>query len=86
MAKFGLTGDSSLYILLPMANTAEALQAVETRMTFAAMQDMIREMSAVTPEAIEVTLPLIKLEHRPNMHVLFKKLGSLFSVIQIILS
>lgn len=75
MAKFELTGDSSLYILLPMSNTVEALQAVESRMTFNALQDMIREIRGVTPEAIEVTLPLIKLEYQPNMHVLIKKLG-----------
>lgn len=77
VAKFELTGNSSLYILLPMTNTVEALQALESKMTYAAMQDMIREMRGVTPEAIEVTLPLIKLDHQPNMHLLFKKLGLL---------
>lgn len=79
MAKFELTGDSSLYILLPMTNTVEGLQEVERRMTYSVLQDMMREMSGVTPEAIEVTLPLIKLDHQPNMHVLIKKLGLLVS-------
>lgn len=75
VAKFDLTGDNSLYILLPVVNTVDGLQAVERRMTYAALQQMIEDMRAVAPSPIEVTLPLIKLEHQPNMHVLIKKLG-----------
>lgn len=80
VAKFELTGNSSLYILLPISNTLEALQELEGKMTYGAMQDMIREMRGVAPQAIEVTLPLIKLDHQPNMHALIKKLGLLVPV------
>lgn len=79
MAKFNLTGDSSLYILLPRASTVTALQEVETRMTYSGLQKMITQMRTITPSSIEVTLPLIKLNHQPNMHVLIKKLGLLVS-------
>ncbi|XP_075901450.1 plasma protease C1 inhibitor [Nelusetta ayraudi] len=75
VAKFNLTGDSSLYILLPRASTVDALQEVETRMTYSDLQKMITQMRTITPSSIEVTLPLIKLNHQPNMHVLIKKLG-----------
>lgn len=79
MAKFNLTGDSSLYILLPRASTVDALQEVETRMTYSGLQKMITQMRTITSSSIEVTLPLIKLNHQPNMHVLIKKLGLLVS-------
>lgn len=79
MAKFNLTGDSSLYILLPRDSTADALQVVERRMTNSGLQKMITKMRTITARSIEVTLPMIKLDHQPNMHVLIKKLGLLVS-------
>lgn len=79
VAKFNLTGDSSLYILLPRASTVHALQEVEKRMTYSGLQKMITDMGTITPSTIEVTLPLIKLNYQPNMHLLIKKLGLLVS-------
>lgn len=79
VAKFNLTGDSSLYILLPRASTVSALQGLEMRMTYSALQKMITDMGTITPSAIEVTLPMIKLNYQPNMHLLIKKLGLLVS-------
>lgn len=75
VGRFELTGNNSLYILLPRSIALNPLQAVERRMTYSALQRMVEEMRRITPSPIEVTLPLIKLEYEPNMHVLFKKLG-----------
>lgn len=77
VARFALTGDSSLYILLPLANTAADLQLVEEKMTDTAVRQMIEQMKTTTPEHIEVTLPQIKLDFQPDMNVLMKKLGLL---------
>lgn len=77
VAKFDLTGDSSLYLLLPLDSTVIALQEVERRMTYSGLREMISRMRTIIPSPVEVTLPLIKLNHQPNMHVLIKKLGLL---------
>lgn len=77
MAKFSLTGDSSLYILLPRANTVNDLHEVERRMTDSAVRQMMEQMKTITPLPVEVTLPLIKLDAQPNMNILLKKLGLL---------
>lgn len=75
MARFDLTGDSSLYILLPLSNTAQDLQQVEDRMTDMVVRDMINTMKQTAPQLIEVTLPVIKLDVQSDMHILIKKLG-----------
>lgn len=77
MARFALTGDSSLYVLLPRSNTVADLQQVEERMTDTAVRQMIEQMKAIRPHPVEVTLPQIKLDVRPDMHILIKKLGLL---------
>lgn len=82
VARFLLSGDSSLYILLPHSNTLAALQQVEKKMTDTAVNDMIKHMKTVPPELIDVTLPLIKLDTQPDMYILIKKLGlSIFQVL-----
>ncbi|KAM4585318.1 plasma protease C1 inhibitor [Odontesthes bonariensis] len=75
VAKFDLTGDSSLYILLPHSGKASALEQVEERMTDSAVREMIKQLKAASPQVAEVTLPQIKLEMEPNMNILMKKLG-----------
>lgn len=75
VARFALTGDSSLYILLPTSNRADELQQVEERMTDATLRQMIHKLKAVVAQAAEVTLPRISLEVEPNMLVVMKKLG-----------
>ncbi|XP_013868646.1 plasma protease C1 inhibitor [Austrofundulus limnaeus] len=74
VAKFLLTGDNSLYILLPPTNTLTDLQEVERRMTDGNVQRMIQQLNA-SPQPIEVTLPQIKLDVEPDMIALLKKLG-----------
>ncbi|XP_059193608.1 plasma protease C1 inhibitor [Centropristis striata] len=75
VARFALTGDSSLYILLPRSSTLTDLQQVEERMTDTAVHQMIEQLKAKAPQFTEVTLPKIKLDVQPDMNILIKKLG-----------
>ncbi|XP_017272100.1 plasma protease C1 inhibitor [Kryptolebias marmoratus] len=75
VAKFLLSGDNSLYVLLPNTHNLVDLQQVERRMTDENMRHMIGQLNNASPQNIEVTLPLIKLEGEPNMISLLKKLG-----------
>ncbi|KAM6940667.1 plasma protease C1 inhibitor [Xenentodon cancila] len=75
VAKFALTGSSSLYILLPNSNTLAELQQVERRLTDTAVRRMVEKLTAASAQHIEVTLPQIKLDFEPNMNMLIKKLG-----------
>lgn len=73
--RFGLTGNNSLYILLPPSYHASDLQKVELRMTEMAVREMISQLRSAPPQGIEVTLPQIKLKDEPDMYMLMKKLG-----------
>ncbi|XP_026216697.1 plasma protease C1 inhibitor [Anabas testudineus] len=75
VARFALSGDSSLYIILPRHNKLEDLRYVEQRMTDTAVRQMIQLMKTASPQHVEVTLPQIKLDVQPDMNVLMKKLG-----------
>lgn len=75
VARFALSGDSSLYVLLPLSNSVLDLQQVEDRMTDTAVHQMINTMKQSPPQLIEVTLPQIKLDVQSDMHILIKKLG-----------
>lgn len=75
MARFHLTGDSSLYILLPRSNVVTDLQQMEAKMTDTAVRQMIEQLKTTTPLLVEVTLPQIKLDFQPDMNILIKKLG-----------
>nr|AFO64913.1 C1 inhibitor [Oplegnathus fasciatus]AHA51697.1 C1 inhibitor precursor [Oplegnathus fasciatus] len=77
VARFALTGDSSLYILLPRSNTVADLQQVEEKMTDTAVRQMIEQMKTTSPQHVEVTLPQIRLDFQPDMNILIKKLGLL---------
>lgn len=75
VARFGLTGDSSLYILLPLSSKASDLLQVEEKMTDTAVRQMIEQMATMSTQHIEVTLPQIKLDTQSDMNILLKKLG-----------
>ncbi|KAK5866116.1 hypothetical protein PBY51_020331 [Eleginops maclovinus] len=75
VARFALTGDSSLYILLPRSNKVADLQQVEESLTDTAVHQMIQEVQSTTPEHMEVSLPKIELDVQPDMNMLIKKLG-----------
>lgn len=79
--RFGLTGNNSLYILLPQTYKASDLQQVENRLTDAAVRHMIDQVRSATTQRIEVTLPQIRLNVEQDMSVLMKKLG-LFSLFE----
>ncbi|KAK2817044.1 hypothetical protein Q5P01_025235 [Channa striata] len=75
VVRFPLTGDSSLYILLPRSRSASDLQQVEEMMTDTAVSQMIEHLKTTPLQQIDVTLPKIKLDVQPDMNVLLKKLG-----------
>ncbi|XP_047220756.1 plasma protease C1 inhibitor [Girardinichthys multiradiatus] len=75
VARFALTGENSLYVLLPTTNELSDLQQVEERMTDGNVRRMIEQLKAASPQKMEVTLPKIKLDAEPNMNLLIKKLG-----------
>ncbi|KAM8878476.1 plasma protease C1 inhibitor isoform 1-T2 [Spinachia spinachia] len=75
VARFGLTGDADLYILLPYSSKVTGLQQVEERMTETALHQMIEQMKTTSPQQVEVTLPQIRLNIQADMNMLIKKLG-----------
>ncbi|XP_060944914.1 plasma protease C1 inhibitor isoform X2 [Limanda limanda] len=75
VARFALSGDSSLYVLVPRTYNVDDLQQLEDKMTDEVVLRMIKEIKATTPHAVEVSLPRIKLDVQPNMHIVMKKLG-----------
>lgn len=75
VARFALTGGSSLYILLPRSNTVTDLELVEKKLTDRVVLEMLEKMKTMPPESIEVTLPQIRLDVQPDMYILIKKLG-----------
>ncbi|KAF6733508.1 Plasma protease C1 inhibitor [Oryzias melastigma] len=75
VVKLPLSGDNSLYILLPRSNKLAALKQVEASMTDSSVRTMIQQMKEASPEQMEITLPLIKLDVESNINVLMKKLG-----------
>ncbi|KAF7670315.1 hypothetical protein LDENG_00271980 [Lucifuga dentata] len=75
VVKFSLSGDSSLYILLPRSNKLSDLQMVEERMTDQRLHQMIQEMNTVALQPTEITIPKIKLNVQTDMNTLIKKLG-----------
>lgn len=79
--RFGLTGNNSLYILLPQSHRAADLQQVEARLTVAAVRHMVDQVRSATTQRVEVTLPQIKLNAEQDMSGLMKKIG-LFSLFE----
>ncbi|XP_072319071.1 plasma protease C1 inhibitor [Eucyclogobius newberryi] len=72
---FELSGNNSLYILLPRTHKATDLQQVESRLTDAAVRQMIDQVRGAAPQRVQVTLPQIKLNVEQDMSVMMKKLG-----------
>ncbi|XP_033478862.1 plasma protease C1 inhibitor [Epinephelus lanceolatus] len=75
VARLALTGDNSLYILLPRSNKVSDLQQLEEKMTDTAVRQVIEQLKTTSPQRVEVTLPKIKLQVEPDMNLLIKKLG-----------
>uniref|UniRef100_A0A4W5LQC8 Serpin peptidase inhibitor, clade G (C1 inhibitor), member 1 n=1 Tax=Hucho hucho TaxID=62062 RepID=A0A4W5LQC8_9TELE len=75
VAMFPLSGECSLFILLPPTAKLSDLQLVEGMMTERAVSQMVEQMNRVTPQATEVTLPKIKLDVQTEMNTLLRKIG-----------
>ncbi|CAB1328178.1 unnamed protein product [Coregonus sp. 'balchen'] len=75
VAMFPLSGESSLFILLPPTAKLSDLQLVEGKMTDKAVRQMVEQMHQVSPQATEVTLPKITLDVRTEMNTLLRKIG-----------
>ncbi|KAM6972306.1 plasma protease C1 inhibitor [Aplochiton taeniatus] len=75
VGRFPLSGDSSLFILLPSTATPSDLQRVEGQLTDANVRHMAEHLKKLSLETIEVTLPKIKLNVQTEMNTLLRKLG-----------
>ncbi|KAM7394265.1 hypothetical protein PAMP_021078 [Pampus punctatissimus] len=73
--KLDLTGNSSLYMLLPISRTVSSLHEIEEKMTDTVVRRMIEQMKRTDSNHIEVTLPQIKLDVQSDLNILLKKLG-----------
>lgn len=73
--RFGLTGNNSLYILLPQTHKASDLRQMEERLTDTAVRRMVDHVRTTTPQRVEVTLPQIKLNVEEDISALLRRLG-----------
>ncbi|KAL6459395.1 hypothetical protein MHYP_G00328670 [Metynnis hypsauchen] len=75
VAKFPLTGNSSLYVMVPNAATQSALAVLEENLDEKNVRDMVKEVDSVIPVSAEVTLPKIKLTTNVDLATLLRKMG-----------
>ncbi|KAG9270168.1 plasma protease C1 inhibitor-like [Astyanax mexicanus] len=75
VAKFPLTGDSSLYILVPNTVSEKALTTLEDNLNENNLRAMVREMTGFRQEMCEVTLPKTKLSISTDLGSLLKRIG-----------
>ncbi|XP_064880169.1 plasma protease C1 inhibitor-like [Oncorhynchus nerka] len=67
VAMFPLSGESSLFILLPPTAKLSDLQLVEGKMTDKAVSQMVEQMNQVSPQATELPLGLSELFDSANL-------------------
>ncbi|XP_046900422.1 plasma protease C1 inhibitor [Hypomesus transpacificus] len=75
VAVFPLSGQTSLFILLPPSGTLSDLQLVEGKMTVMALRKMVEQMKSSSPQPTEVTLPKLNLDVLTQINPLLGKLG-----------
>ncbi|CAL8332531.1 unnamed protein product [Lota lota] len=71
---FPLTGQTSLYILLPRSHSLSDLQQLEEGLSDSSLARMMTKLRRSPPELIEVTLPKIRLDLQTDMGTLLRKL------------
>ncbi|CAL8287909.1 unnamed protein product [Arctogadus glacialis] len=71
---FPLTGQTSLYILLPKTHSLSDLQQLEEGLSDRTLALMMEALRSSPPELIEVTLPKIRLDLQTDMSALLRKL------------
>ncbi|XP_010902190.3 plasma protease C1 inhibitor [Esox lucius] len=75
VAMFPLSGDSSLFVLLPPTNKLKDLKLVEGKMKDTAVSRMVDEMKKAPLQMVEVSLPKIKLDIQTEMNSLLSDIG-----------
>ncbi|KAL7884492.1 hypothetical protein AOLI_G00072620 [Acnodon oligacanthus] len=75
VAKFPLTGKSSLYVMVPNAVTHSALAVLEENLDESNVRAMVEEVDKVAPVSAEVTLPKTKLTTNIDLATLLRKMG-----------
>ncbi|KAI7798120.1 plasma protease C1 inhibitor precursor, partial [Triplophysa rosa] len=75
VGRLPLTDKNSLYILLPPTSTEESFSLMEKNMNHTNLSEMVFEMSKMTLQTAEVTLPKIKLAVTTPLEKLLRNLG-----------
>ncbi|KAA0714192.1 Plasma protease C1 inhibitor [Triplophysa tibetana] len=75
VGRLPLTDKNSLYILLPPTSTEESFSLMEKNMNHTNLSEMVFEMSKMTLQTAEVTLPKIKLAVTTLLPKLLRNLG-----------
>ncbi|KAJ8001054.1 hypothetical protein DPEC_G00187180 [Dallia pectoralis] len=75
VAMFPLSGDSSLFILLPPTHKLTDLELVEGKMKDSTITQMVAEMKKLPTQMVEVSLPKIKLDVQTEMNSLLQYIG-----------
>ena len=76
---FPLTGQTSLYILLPLSHSLSDLQQLEEGLSDRSLAAMMEALRSSPQELIEVTIPKIRLDLQTDMGTVLRKLGGLLS-------
>ncbi|KAI4897157.1 hypothetical protein NFI96_015210 [Prochilodus magdalenae] len=75
VARFPLTGKTSLYIMVPNSVSESALTYLEDNLDENNLKAMVKELKTSTPASTEVTLPKTKLSINTDLASLLKKIG-----------
>ncbi|XP_056319926.1 plasma protease C1 inhibitor [Danio aesculapii] len=75
VGKFPLTGQNSLYILVPRTLSEESFLLMENNINRNTLEEMVSEMNKTPAQAAEVTLPAIKLIMTTQLDELLRNMG-----------
>ncbi|KPP69366.1 serpin peptidase inhibitor, clade G (C1 inhibitor), member 1 precursor-like [Scleropages formosus] len=65
-----------LFVLLPNTLSSRDLEALESKMDESNIRGMVKSMESVTPETVEVTLPIMKLDISTDLMGLLEDMGT----------
>ncbi|NP_001116757.1 plasma protease C1 inhibitor precursor [Danio rerio] len=75
VGKFPLTGQNSLYILVPRTLSEESFLLMENNINRNTLEEMVSEMNQTPAQSAEVTLPAIKLTMTTQVDDLLRNMG-----------
>uniref|UniRef100_A0A8C9QY02 Serpin peptidase inhibitor, clade G (C1 inhibitor), member 1 n=1 Tax=Scleropages formosus TaxID=113540 RepID=A0A8C9QY02_SCLFO len=75
VAAVPLSGQARLFVLLPNTLSSRDLEALESKMDESNIRGMVKSMESVTPETVEVTLPIMKLDISTDLMGLLEDMG-----------